>query len=257
MTKKGNPANHEMTVTDHLEELRLRLLKSVAVLVATTLAAFVFANPLVTILKLPSRHVVDQFILVKPTEIIAVYFKVALYAGILLALPYILFQCWRFIKPAMEKRPSLHLVGWGVAAVVLFAGGTLFVFFLAAPEALNFLMLLSRSTALPMLTLNFYTSFMLSLLVLGGFIFEIPVVAGLLTSTGLLNPHTLRQNRKMVVFVLFIIAAVMTPTTDVFNMLLFALPMIVLFEIAILLSSLIFKAKLKKDPAGEAYETQP
>ncbi len=256
MTKTGIPPSHEMTVIDHLEELRSRLLKSVGFLLITTLTGFVFAKPLVAVLKLPSHHVVDHFILVKPTEIIAVYFKIALYVGFLLALPYILFQLWRFIKPALEKRPSLHLVVWGLAAVLLFAGGTAFVFFFAAPEALNFLMRLSKDSALPMLTLNFYTSFILSLLVLGGFIFEIPVVTGLLTSIGLLNPRILRQNRKIVVFVLFIIAAVMTPTTDVFNMLLFALPMIVLFEIAILLSSLIFKAKLKKDPVGEAYETE-
>jgi sec-independent protein translocase protein TatC len=111
---------------------------------------------------------------------------------------------------------------------------------------------ISRAIATPMITLNSYISFALSIIVIGGFIFEMPVISALLTRLHVITPMLLKSKRREAIFALCVIAAVVTPTTDVFNMLLFAMPMIVLFEISIVVSSIVYKI-YSKDPAGEIY----
>lgn len=256
MKKNQSRDANQLSVLGHLDELRFRILKSVAALLVTTLTSFFFSKFLITYFKWPALGIIDNFILIRPTEIIVVYFKIALYIGFIGAAPFLLFQCWQFMKPALPDGTRFSWLGWSLSALILFVCGTSFSFFIVLPKALAFLLMLSRESALPMLTLHFYISFVIAFLLLGGFVFEIPVLAGLLTRIGLLNPHVMKKNRKPVILALFIIAALLTPTTDVFNMTLFVIPMILLYEIGIILSAIIFKAIHKKNPVGDAYEKQ-
>ncbi len=242
-----------LSVTGHLEELRRTLLAAMGCWLAATLVSFFFAGFLIAWCKFPARDLVTRFVLLKPTEIIAVYFKLALYAGGVLASPALIFFAWKFIRPALPPGPKPPLLGWLTGAAALFAAGTAFAYWVLVPAALHFLLGLSRAVAEPMLTLNFYVSFVLAILLLGGGVFQIPIVVGALTQAGLLTPKVLRRRRREVLFVMLVAAAVLTPTTDVFNLVLFALPMVLLYELGILLSAGLESAKNKKHPGEEAY----
>lgn len=239
MTKIKTVPTNKLTVVEHLDELRNRLIKAIVVLLVTTSGALFLSKHIVAILKWPSRHFIDLFILIKPTEIISVYFKSALYVGLILSAPFILYQAWCYIKPAVTQPIKFGAALWIIAAVSFFGLGTAFAFFIISPQALKFLFYLSQESATPMLTLNFYVSFMLAVLVLGGCIFEIPIVAGLLTRLGLITANSLQKKRKAAIMIMFIIAAILTPTTDFLNLMLFALPMMLLYEVGIGLAKLI------------------
>lgn len=236
----------------HLDDLRKTIFYCLgSVLCGTVLGLFV-AKDIITLLKFPARGIIDHFILLKPTEAVAIYVKVALYAGCCIASPAILYFIWQFVKPAVGEDMRRGIVGWSLAALGLFAAGTYFAYAVLIPAGLGFLLRLSQEIAEPMFNLNGYISFMLSLLILSGIVFEMPVIAAMLTRVGLITPRLMRRRRKEAFFGLMVIAAVVTPTTDIFNMLLFVAPMIVLYEASILISSLVSRSVPLK-PGEEAY----
>jgi sec-independent protein translocase protein TatC len=167
--------------------------------------------------------------------------KVAFYAGGVISAPLILREAWLFVKPALPDEPRVHWLGWILSAVVLFAGGTVFAFMVLAPAGLGFLLRLSQETATPMFSLTSYLSLVLAMVVMGGLMFEMPVAVALLTRVGLITPAFLRQKWKEAIFGMLVIAAVVTPTTDVFNMLLFVLPMLMLYVASIFVSRWIYR----------------
>jgi sec-independent protein translocase protein TatC len=181
-----------------------------------------------------------------------VYVKVALYAGAVFAAPFMVYRLWQFVKPAASDDVQRTFVLWAIAAAFLFAAGTAFAFFLALPSAIRFLMALSQGLAAPLITVNSYLSFVLAVLVVAGLVFEIPAVCALLTRMGIITPALLRRKRKEAFFALCVFAAVMTPTTDIVNMLLFIIPMAALYEVGILVSACLYAAK-PRTPAEEAY----
>jgi sec-independent protein translocase protein TatC len=235
-----------LNVIGHLDELRGGLIRSAVYLAAGTLAGLFAAKPVIELLKHPARGVLSDFILMKPTDIISVYLRAAVYAGAVVASPLILREMWLFVKPAVPEGPRVAWWAWIAAALLLFAGGTLFAYWVLAPAALNFLLKLSREVATPLISLNFYLSFLIAVLALGGAVFEIPVAVALLTRLGLITPRLLLQRWREAIFILLAAAAVLSPTTDVFNMLLFALPMIFLYAASIGVSALMLRDRKKK-----------
>lgn len=250
MTNKNNPDN--LTVIGHLDELRKRIVYALICLLAGVLAGLYFAKDFLHLLEMPAAGALSGFILVKPTDIISIYFKISLYLGALLAAPAVLYNAWQYVKPAVPKDANLSLAGWSAAAAALFFAGTAFSYKILLPLSYAFLIELSKEVATPMITLNSYISFALAIIAAGGLVFEMPVVSGLLTRIGVVTPTLLRAKRKEAIFALCIIAAVITPTADVFNMMLFVLPMILLYEVSVLVSSVVHKIYFK-DPAGEIY----
>jgi sec-independent protein translocase protein TatC len=242
-----------LSVFGHLDELRRRILFSVSALAFGTCFGLTLAKPLIILLKRPGIACIQEYVLLKPTDVISVYFKVALYCGAIISSPFICYQAWQFLKPAIPADVKVSLAGWIVAAAGLFAAGTVFAYFLLIPQALVFLLGLSREVATPMINLNFYLSFVLAMLLAGGAIFEIPIVVGLLTKLQILNPQMLRRRRKEAIFILCVIAAVITPTTDAFNMLIFVAPMIILYEASIWVSVLLIRAPKKDKSIEDVY----
>jgi len=234
-TRKNDPDN--LTVIGHLDELRKRIIYVLAYLTAGTIAGFYLAKALIRILEIPASAAAQNFILLKPTEVVSIYFKVALYIGVVLSSPAIVYNSWEYVKPAVPKDINISLTGWAASAGFLFCAGSFFSFKILLPAGYTFLMGLSKEIAVPMITLNSYISFALSVIVIGGFIFEMPLISALLTRFRLITPALLKSKRREAIFALCVIAAVVTPTTDVFNMLLFAVPMIALFELSIVVSS--------------------
>lgn len=232
-----------LSIYSHLDELRHRIILSLLFLAAGTCVSFFFCRELITLLELPSRGVIPKFILLKPTEIVGIYVKTALFAGGILSAPAIFYQFWRFIVPALSDDIKFSFPGWLAAACALFVTGSAFSFFVLIPAAIKFLYTLSVNVAEPAFTLGGYISFTLSLLVLTGIVFEMPLAAALLTKLRIINPAMMRSRRREAIFGLCVAAAILTPTTDIFNMLLFVAPMIALYEISILVSAAVVRSR--------------
>jgi sec-independent protein translocase protein TatC len=229
------------TVVGHLDELRSRIIRSALYIAAGTVLGLVFAKPLLELLKWPVRDFVRNFVLLKPTDVIAVYMKAAIYAGCVLAAPLVLREAWLFVKPALPEGPRVSWAGWIVSAVILFVAGTVFSFLVLAPAGLGFLLRLTAETATPMISLNSYLSLVLAIVISGGIMFEMPIAVALLTRVGLITPAFMRKKWREAVFGMLVVSAVVTPTTDVFNMLLFALPMLLLYAGSILVSGWVYR----------------
>ena len=238
--------NRKLDIISHLEELRRRILWCLLVLVLVSIAAFMKGETIMVFVKKPINSLVDTLIFISPTEAFVAYIKVALLSGVIISFPFILYHAWQFMAPAFTKTTRVRVVMWLAFALVLFFGGVMFSYFIAIPAALKFLIGFSSGVAEARITLGKYVSFFGALILVGGITFEIPVIIGLLADAGIVKAETLRKKRHYALLVIMIFAAVITPTQDIFNMLLFALPMMVLYEIGILLAAYIGRAKKKE-----------
>ena len=243
--EKQNKDPDSLTLLGHLDELRSRIIFCLISILGVTLLALNFSRPLIDLLKYPAINAIPGFFLLKPTEIISVYVKVALGAAVIISSPVIFYNLWKFIKPVIKEDRRASIIRWVLSSCVLFVMGVLFMYMVAVPYGMAFLLKMTAGVATPMISLNSYISLVLSIIFCGGLVFEIPVIAGLLTSAGIITPHFMRSKRKEAIFSLFVIAAVITPTTDIFNMLLFAIPMVILYEASIVISSILYKARLR------------
>jgi sec-independent protein translocase protein TatC len=245
---------NNLPVIGHLEELRKRIIYILAFLTAGMLAGLFMAKGLIHLLEIPitQPNQPSNFILLNPTDVVNIYFKISLYIGAVISSPAVIFHAWQYVKPAIPKDTGISVRSWVVFIVLLFCGGTVFFWKYLLPPAYKFLMGISTEIATPAITLNSYISFALSIIIIGGFIFEMPVISALLTRMRIITPGLLTAKWREVVFGLCVFAAVVTPTTDVFNMILFVLPMIALFGVSILVSSVVYKIYIK-DPLGGSY----
>lgn len=249
VTEIKSKNQNTFTFTEHLEDLRRLLLRCLGILLLSSTVCFIYVKKIVHILKIPSYNLIENFVFLKPTEIITVYVKTSIFAGLVLASPVIFFLVWKFIEPAIEQKVSILF--WFLSGSVLFMAGTLFSYKIVVPTALSFLMKISSEIATPMINFNFYISFLLSIMLIGGIIFEMPIVSAILSKIGILSPQLMKSKRKEAIFALIVIAAVITPTTDIFNMMLFVVPMVILYEISILVSSIFAKPYSLKYNSGD------
>ncbi|MBN1823429.1 MAG: twin-arginine translocase subunit TatC [Endomicrobiales bacterium] len=254
MTERNlNP--NELTVVGHLDELRRRIILCLIFLAAGTAAGFILAKDLITLIEVPSSGIINGFIVIRPAEIISVYVRVALFFGLLAGLPAIIYHVWRYVRPAVGPGPGFALSAWMSAAMLLFVSGVAFSYYVALPAAVKFLISMTSGVAEPMITLSGYVSFAVSVLLTGGIVFEMPAVSAFLTTLGIVTPKFLRSRRKEAFFGLCVVAAVMTPTTDIFNLALFVVPMAALYEVSIIVSRAVYRLSVNKS-IREAYAGQ-
>jgi sec-independent protein translocase protein TatC len=244
MASQNNSPN-SFTIIEHLEELRYRLWRALIYVLLGTVASLWFAKDIIIFLKNPSAGIIRDFIFVKPTEIISVYFKTALFAGVIAALPLILYQLLKFIEPAMGENKKRGLFFWLLSLCLLFIAGTIFSYVVAIPFGIKFLVKIGEGIALPMISLNNYISFALCILIFGGILFEMPIVACLLAKFGIVSSKLMIEKWREAVLGLAVIAAVITPTTDIFNLAVFLMPMIALYGISIIAAALMEKRETK------------
>lgn len=237
---------NKMTIIEHLEELRRRIIISLIFFVAATVFSFVFVDKISDILRFPALGIIENFIFLAPTEVFTAYLKVAILAGFIISLPFILLQIGLFLKPALspDKKNSISI--WLLMSFLLSALGIMFSYFIALPLAIKFLVGFAKGAAVPMISIGKYFSFVGALLLVGSGVFQIPVIMGFLSSIGILNSHFFRKNRKYAIVAIAIISAVITPTQDILNMLIFSVPMLALYEIGILASWVIERRKLTR-----------
>lgn len=174
-----------------------------------------------------------------PLEGFTVKLKLSLYCGILIAFPFILFQLWKFVSVGLKDKERKLIVLYFPIAIVLFLVGVLFAYFITIPAGLLFLVNVSSELE-PMIIISKYTSIVILLGLVFGVIFEMPLIILFLTKIGIVTPKFLAKKRKYAFFLVFVIAAVLTPP-DIFTQILLAIPVILLYELSVLISRLAWK----------------
>ncbi|MCM8779262.1 MAG: twin-arginine translocase subunit TatC [Candidatus Omnitrophica bacterium] len=226
----------ELTLIEHLAELRKRIIVSLIALCSASVISFSFAPRLLRILKLPAEGLIEKLAFFSPQEAFLVYLRIAFFAGIFFSLPVILYQAWAFILPALDERVRR----WGTSFIIFgsffFISGCLFAYFILIPPALRFLLNFGKEELQAVISASRYISFVVSLILASGLVFQMPLLSFILTKVGVVNPNFLRRRYRYAIVFVFIIAAIITPTVDIFNLLLLALPMIFLYEVSIWIS---------------------
>ncbi|MDP3790941.1 MAG: twin-arginine translocase subunit TatC [Candidatus Omnitrophota bacterium] len=226
----------DLTFVGHLEELRRRIIVSLIFITIVSVLAFPCASKILAILKIPSAGFIGKLVFFDPQEAFLIHIKIAFFAGLAVSMPVILYQLWAFISPAIEtntkKIGSLFLF----FSVGAFASGVSFGFFILLPAALKFLLSFSGNNLEPLISASNYISFVLGLTLGCGLVFEMPVLSFILSKIGIINYRFLRKMWKYAVIVIFIMAAIVTPSPDVFNMTIIAMPMLFLYELSIWIS---------------------
>jgi len=235
LDEQSRQLRNQMSLLEHLDELRERLIKSAIAVFVTTLIAATFTSQ---ILKLLIEPYGQQVQVLGPTEGISIYFRVALTAGLVLAMPVLIYQFLMFILPGLEDNERWY-VFWGVpAATFMFLVGVAFAWFIMIPAAIGFLKTWQDELFLQVWQSQKYFPFVTSLLFWIGLSFETPLIIFILAKLGLVTPIFLLKQWRFAIVIIAIMAAMITPTVDPFNMALVMLPLIVLYGLSILLSYL-------------------
>jgi sec-independent protein translocase protein TatC len=233
----------EMTLLEHMEELRDRIIKSVIAIAVAFVGGIFLASPLLKHIQTES-NARTGFDVVSPTDPITIYFKIALYIAIGIALPVLMWQLVGFVLPGLTKKEKRFLFLSMPFVIALFLGGAAYGFFFAAPRALQFLSSFMSDiyewSPEGKEVINFYLTLMVGL----GLAFQLPVVMFILAKLGVAGPQKMRAFRKYAVIALLIVSAVITPSTDPINMAVVAVPLLALYEAGILVSSLFAAAPL-------------
>jgi len=227
-----------MGFLDHLEELRKRIIRSVIYVAAGFCVCWWKVERIYDFMQRPMMDALrangmsEKLVYTNPTEPFNLYLKVAALAGLFLTSPLVLYQVWLFIAPGLYRKEKKYVVPFMVSTIFLFTAGGYFGYKFVYPYALNFLVGFSKQFQ-PMITINEYTSLFLTVILGMGLIFEMPILIFFLALMGIVSAGFMWKNFRYAILVIFIIAAIVTPTTDMLNMCIFAAPMVVLYAISI------------------------
>jgi len=227
-----------LTLAGHLEELRLRLGIALAALLIGVGISASRVEWIVQWLRRPAGEWLPPFAYFSPVEPLLAYVRVAVLGGLALAMPVILLEVWGFVRPALtlrERSMGLAFIGWGS---VQFLAGAAFAYYGLLPLSLRVLLGIGRDFLEPVLSIDRYLAFVTALVFWCGLVFELPVVLWVLARVGIVTPAWLIQQRPYAALVLVILAAVVTPTTDPISLLLMAGPLVLLYELSILIARL-------------------
>jgi sec-independent protein translocase protein TatC len=230
-----------MTIMEHLQELRYRLIVSAATVVATTGASIYFAGRMLNFLKEPAEDRSDAFLLIftEPMEGIVAHFRIALMAGITFAMPMLIYQGLRFVTPALTGKEKRWLYSIVFGATLAFAAGVAFAYYVALPPALGFLLNYPEDVAEPHIKLGSYVDFVTRLLLWTGIIFETPLLIMGLARLGIVTSRQLLRFWRYAIVGAFVVAAIVTPSIDPVTQSLVAGPLIVLYLAGVVLARLV------------------
>ena len=224
----------ETPIISHVVELRKRLMWSALVLAATTVFSLIFARDIFKLLESRAGNI--TLIYTEMTEMVGAYFRVSFVSGLVLALPFIVYQVVMFVRPGLtlSERKYLYFLLPGI--LISFVAGAAFGYFVMIPPMIKFLITFGSDIATPQIRARNFVSIMLRLLFAVGICFELPVVIFFLSRIGVVNAGLLSKYRRHAIVGAFILATIITPTFDPLNQTIVALPLIVLYEVGILLA---------------------
>ena len=245
-----------MSFFDHLTELRDRIIWSlVSAGVGLAIALFFTER----VMKYLVGNIIKvQPVFTTPTEAFWTYMKVAVILGLFISMPAILYQVWRFVAPGLHAHERKYAAPFILVSSLLFLLGGAFAMLGVIPFAMQFLVNFGQQQGLqPMITISASIDFILKFTLAFGLVFELPVVITILSMIGVVTPQFLSKNRKYAILINFIIAAILTPTPDVFNQFLMAAPMCVLYEVGIICARIFGRKRQPAPPAEPASEETP
>jgi sec-independent protein translocase protein TatC len=236
---QGNPEPlPAMGFLDHLEELRRRIVYSIAAVAVGFFACWWKVEKIYDVMQRPimdalrNNGMSEKLVYLNPTEPFNLYLKIAALAGLFLTSPFVLYQVWMFISPGLYRNEKRYVVPFMVSTIALFSAGGYFGFKIVYPAALNFLISFGKQFQ-PMITIKEYTELFLSIILGMGLIFEMPILVFFLALMGIVTAGWMWKNFRYSILIIFIVAAIVTPTTDILNMCIFAAPMIALYALSI------------------------
>ena len=245
MTRRGSatrPNPDAMTLTEHLGELRKRLIVSLIAFVLGAIVVYIFYPHLLHLLEEPycqaTRHKNCGLYVTTPLQGFGIRLNVTGYGGIVIASPVLIYQIWRFVTPGLKANEKKYAVPFALATVTLFGFGA-FIAWITLPHALGFLGAVAGQGVTRIYSVQSYLSLVLALMAIFGLTFQFPVVLIGLEIAGVLTPAKLSKFRRPAIVIIVIVAAVVTPSSDPFSMLALAVPMLVFYELSILIGRFI------------------
>jgi sec-independent protein translocase protein TatC len=241
-----------MSLLEHLEELRRRLIYAVVSVVVGFGLAWNYADDIYRLMERPivealrANNLPEKLVYTNPTEPFNIYLKIGLIAGIFIASPAVLYQVWMFISPGLYRNEKRYVLPFLFFTVALFLAGGYFGYRIVYPAALTFLIDYGKDFT-PMITIGEYTDLFLVVILGLGVVFELPTVIFFLALMGVVDARFLWKNIRYAVLLMYIIAAILTPTTDILNMSIFAGPMIALYLLSIGIAWLVHPKRRRKE----------
>lgn len=241
-TDLENEPEAEMTFLEHLEELRWRIIYVLIGLVIGTILCWVFIDYLIEVILLkPARDSGAILQNLKPFGQLFLFFQVAIMGGIVISVPNTFWHLWKFIAPALRKNERKYIALIVVFSSLCFLAGIVFAYFIMLPFALKFAAEFGSEAIQNQFAINEYMSIIISVMLAAGFIFELPMISFFLTKLGILTPSFMRKYRKHSIVIIMVLAAFLSPGGDPVSQIILAVPLVVLYELSILISKLSMK----------------
>jgi sec-independent protein translocase protein TatC len=237
--KKVNADEKEMTFLEHLEELRWRIIYSLIGIVIGTILAWIFIDYLVDyVLLTPAKNSGAELQNLKPFGQLFLYFQIAIMVGFIVSIPNVFYQLWKFISPALRKQERKYILRIVIFSSFSFLIGIAFAYFVMLPLALKFAAQFGSKSIKNQFAIDEYMSIIISVMLAAGLVFELPMVSFFLSKLGILKPSFMKKYRKHAIVIIMIAAAILTPGTDPVSQIILAVPLVLLYEISILVSKL-------------------
>ena len=239
--------DHKMSLTEHLIELRKRIFRIVIILLIGFGACYYYKDLIFDIITKPLTRVLPKngyLIYTGLTEAFFVYMKLAFFASLIITSPFILYQIWKFISPGLLLKEKKYVVPFVLSSSLLFISGVLFGYFIALPPAFEFFVSFNNKYLQAMISFKDYLSLFVTFLLGFGLSFELPIFIFFLTKLGIVNAKMLSKQRRYAILVIFIVAAILTPSPDALSQILMAIPLMFLYEVSIFVARFAEKKKI-------------
>ncbi|OPY15057.1 MAG: Sec-independent protein translocase protein TatC [Syntrophus sp. PtaB.Bin001] len=243
-------SDEKLPLTAHLEELRKRLVHSLIAIAIGFSICYAFKEWLFWVVTRPLIAVMPKnsfMIFTSLPEAFFTYMKISFFASLILTSPFILYEIWKFVSPGLYPREKKYVLPFVFFSTLLFAGGVLFGYFIALPPAFKFFVSFSTDFLKPMVSMREYLTLALKFLLAFGICFELPVFIFFLAKIGIVNARMLSKQRRYAILVIFIVAAVLTPSPDAVSQVLMAIPLMILYEISIVVAKFAVRKKRLSD----------
>jgi sec-independent protein translocase protein TatC len=257
---KEKSEEEKLPLTSHLEELKERLIRVLIAVAVGFGVCYLFkewsfkviTKPLVEAMPAQSTMIFTGL-----PEAFFIHMKIAFFASLLLTAPYTIFEIWRFVSPGLYKQEKRMVIPFVFFSTILFSGGILFGYFIALPPAFRFFVSFSTDFLKPMISFREYLSLTLKFLLAFGLSFEMPVFMFFLAKIGVVNSKMLSKHRRYAILIIFIISAILTPSPDAISQILMAVPLMILYEVSIVLTKFAGKKKTSPEESENEESDQP
>jgi sec-independent protein translocase protein TatC len=237
--EEDKASEKEMSFLEHLEELRWRIIYSLIGIVIGTIIAWIFIDYLVDyVLLVPAKNSGSELQNLKPFGQLFLYMQIAIMVGLVVSIPNVFYQFWKFIAPALHKRERRYILWIVIFSSVCFLIGIAFAYFVMLPLALKFAAQFGSASIKNQFAIDEYMSIIISVMLAAGLIFELPMISFFLSKLGILKPSFMRKYRKHAIVIIMFAAAILTPGTDPVSQIILAVPLVLLYEISVLISKL-------------------